>query len=658
MSISLTRYRRNTWLASCMALWLAAMLGCPPALAAPSQIVEQAFVVDPSGRMTLEQAMQEPQKVYTGALVRLLNGSVVWVRLRVVPVPTTAATNAAAAATTELLRVIPLWSESLLLHDPLQRDASGRMPGVETSPRPTAIPFSVHTLAIPVGAESRDLWLRLQPSGPGFLKASVLTPEAASDRVVSEAVQQGVIVGLYAMMILLGVMAWVVDRGGIGHTMFTKQVFNLMMAVLNADLFLIPFLPAAPYWPEGLGTYGVEVVRVLNMAISLWFFMKVLELIQAPRWALVMQRVPLALLALCLLLVVSGQLALARMISLVLYLAVPLGLMVSSLACRSEPLQPTVLGLTRRATERVGFGLVLVAAWVASFPSGISKTQELSFFGILTPIVAICSVGVLVVVGWRHLRADRQHQLEQAHRAELNTLALNFERGERQRQQEFMSMLTHELKAPLSTLGMVIGSATPSASMHRHAGLALASMRQVIDHCAQSADIDDASTPPQQVACALATELALRCDAQADKARIHTATSDALPSVLADPRMLTVIFNNLLDNALKYSPHGSPISAAIVRECHPQGAVQRVSVSNQALAGPMPDAARLFQKYYRGDAVQRISGSGLGLHLSRLLARRQGGDLRYEADARGITFTLVLPESPADAAAVTPRSVV
>ncbi len=116
--------------------------------------------------------------------------------------------------------------------------------------------------------------------------------------------------------------------------------------------------------------------------------------------------------------------------------------------------------------------------------------------------------------------------------------------------------------------------------------------------------------------------------------------------------MLAVIFNNLLDNALKYSPRGSAISVSIVRESHPQGAVQRVSVTNQALAEPLPDAARLFQKYYRGDAVQRISGSGLGLHLSRLLARRQGGDLQYQTAARCITFTLVLPESLTPAAAL------
>jgi signal transduction histidine kinase len=635
---SLTQPRTNAWLATCVALWLAALLWTPACLAAPSQIVAQSFVVDPTGQMTLEQVMQQPEQTYTGALTRLLDSSVVWVRLRVAP------TAGALVPATERLRLVPAWSQSLSLYDPLQRDANGRIARLDSPP--TAALFTVQMFSIPVGAESRDLWLRLDSGGSVYLKASVQTLEVAEARVVSDAILQGVVIGAQALLILVGLIAWLADRRGIGHTMFTKQVFNLMMAVLNADLFLLPVLPAAPYWPEGLGTYGVEVLRVLNMAISLWFFMKVLELMQAPRWALLMQRVPLALLALCLLLVVSGQLAFARMIGLVLYLAVPLGLMVSSLACRREHLQPvTVLGLTRRVTERVGFGLVLVAAWVASFPSGVFKTQELSFFGILTPIAAICAVGVLLLVGWQRIRADRQQQVAQQHRAELNALALDFERGERQRQQEFMGMLTHELKAPLSTLGMVIGSTAASPTMKHHAELALASMRQVIDHCAQSAEIEDATAPPNQVVCSLAVAFELRCAAQAENARILMASMDALPSIMADERMLAVIFNNLLDNALKYSPHGSQINASIVRELNPQGAVQRVSVTNQALAATLPDASRLFQKYYRGDAVQRISGSGLGLHLSRLLARRMGGDLRYQADTRGVTFTLVLPES-------------
>ena len=638
--LPLTPCRPKGWFVIGLAFWLAGMLWVPASLAAPSQIVEQAFVLDSCGQMTLEQARQQPETAYTGTLTRLWDHSVVWVRLRVAP-PAGELT-----AQTERLRLVPLWSESLSLYDPLQLDASGRMARLNTLP--SAAPFNVKMLPIAVGTQARDLWVRLETSGPPYLKAEVLTVEGAATREVSDGILQGVVLGAHAMLILLGVIAWMADRRGIGHTMLTKQVLNLLLAVLNADLFLLPALPG----PESMGTYAVEGLRLLNLAASLWFFVKVLELLQAPRWALKMQRIPLAMMAVCMLLLLAGELALARTIALVLYLAVPMALVVGSLACPREPLHPvTGFGLARRGAERVAFGLILWAAWGASLSSGFYKTQDVSAFGLMAPVPAFSAVAVLLIVGWRHIRAERQRQLGQAHRAELNALALDFERGERQRQQEFMAMLTHELKAPLSTLGMVIGSAAPSVSMHRHAELALASMRQVIDHCAQSADIDDASTAPQQVACSLAQELALRCDALTGKARIRMVPTGALPAVLADQRMLAVIFNNLLDNALKYSPHGSAISAAIVRECHPQGAVQRVRVTNQALGGPMPDAARLFSKYYRGDAVQRTSGSGLGLHLSRLLARRQGGDLQYEADALGITFSLVLPELPGVAVA-------
>lgn len=644
----LTSGRPFAWLARSLALGLAALVWSCVALGASSRIVEQAFVSDPEGNMTLEQAMQQPQTVYTGALVRLRHFSVVWVRLRVAPPSESMATATSNVPPTELLRTNPLWSQSMSLFDPLQAGARGRLGGIDI--KPDQAPFTVHTMTIPVGVQPRDLWLRLQPSGPTYLNAAVLTPEAAATRTAAEAMRQGVAIGLYAMLIVFGAVAWMVDRKGIGHAMFTKQVFNLLVAALNANLLMLPSLPAS--WPEDSSTYAMEWLRFMNMGVSLWFFIRVLELLQAPRWVLQMLRLPLAVMACGCGFMLMGQLTLVRTLDIGLYLAVPMCLLLAGLACTREPLpQRTALGLIRQGAERLGFGLLLVVAWMPSLPSGFFKTQELSFFGLFAPFATLSAVGVLVMVGWLRLRADRQRQMQQVHRSELNAQALEFERGERQRQQEFMGMLTHELKAPLSTLGMVLGSATVSASMRHHAELALASMRQVIDHCAQSADIDDASNPAQQVACSLAVELELRCAAQAQRSRITVAPADAAPSVLADPRLLAIVFNNLLDNAMAYSPPGSLVSVALVRQRNPEGAVQELRVSNQALTGPLPDTSRLFQKYYRGDAAQRVSGSGLGLHLSRLLARRMGGDLQCQIDARLVTFTLVLPESQPVAAA-------
>ena len=82
--------------------------------------------------------------------------------------------------------------------------------------------------------------------------------------------------------------------------------------------------------------------------------------------------------------------------------------------------------------------------------------------------------------------------------------------------------------------------------------------------------------------------------------------------------------------------------------------MQVVRLENKPLAGPLPDPAQLFRKLYRGTTARRFSGSGLGLYLSRRLARRMGGELSAQVEAQSITLTLVLPETPQAAATPAP----
>ena len=628
--------------------WLIGALCPQPGLAAHSRIVEQAFVHDRSGQMTLAEAQRQPQTSYRGHYLQVIDPSVVWIRLRIAPDPDlTTASDAGspgtAAPVTDWLRVIPMWTQALALHDPLQRDADGRSAGLGAAP---VAPFTVQTLPIPVAAGARDVWLRFEAAGTAYLAVSLLSAEEAELRAVSDSALQGVVIGVQALLIMVGVLAWMMDSSGIGATMVLKQVVNVVMALVNADFFLRSGMASGlPLPGGGSSAHAVELLRLLNLALSLWFFGRVLQRLLAPRWALLALRAPLALMTLGPLLLWLGELALLRLLFLALYVGLPILLVMTSLACRREPLNPvTPLGLLRRGVEKLAFALLLLIAWGTSFPTGFYKTQDLSFFGVMLPLCASSAVGVMLVVVWQRLRTDRRRQDDRQRQAALDALALASERGERQRQQEFMVMLTHELKAPLSTLGLVLGAPVASATMRGHADLALASMRRVIDHCAQSVELEDSSQVPNPVACSLWTELALRRDGQADRERIRLAPSPGLPPALVDPRMLAVILNNLFENALRYSPRASPVSVSLSRETHPQGSLQRICVSNQPAAGPLPDARRLFQKYYRGEAAQRSSGSGLGLYLSRLLARRLGGDLSYGSGGQIVSFTLVLPE--------------
>jgi PAS domain S-box-containing protein len=112
--------------------------------------------------------------------------------------------------------------------------------------------------------------------------------------------------------------------------------------------------------------------------------------------------------------------------------------------------------------------------------------------------------------------------------------------------------------------------------------------------------------------------------------------------VAADPDRLGMILRNLLDNAIKYSPEGSPVRSALSqssREAH-------VRVSDDGIGVPREQRRRLFDAFGRhvnGDTAS-IRGAGLGLYLARSLARLHGGDVELEPESSGgSTFLLTLP---------------
>ena len=124
----------------------------------------------------------------------------------------------------------------------------------------------------------------------------------------------------------------------------------------------------------------------------------------------------------------------------------------------------------------------------------------------------------------------------------------------------------------------------------------------------------------------------------AETHRLEVGLPDDPVVVEADPRRVATILRNLLDNAIKYSPDGGAI------ECRLEvgGGDARVSVRDHGLGIEPNDAERLFQRFERGE--DSIEGVGLGLYISRMLARLHGGDIMVSSPRDGGSeFTVILP---------------
>lgn len=120
---------------------------------------------------------------------------------------------------------------------------------------------------------------------------------------------------------------------------------------------------------------------------------------------------------------------------------------------------------------------------------------------------------------------------------------------------------------------------------------------------------------------------------------------DRRPAVaVVDRGRIAIVLTNLIQNAIKYSPDGGEIRCRLRAEA----ATAAIAITDSGIGVAAADLPRLFTRYGRvASDSHGIPGTGLGLYLSRELARRHGGDILVETSpGSGSTFTLRLPLAP------------
>ena len=125
------------------------------------------------------------------------------------------------------------------------------------------------------------------------------------------------------------------------------------------------------------------------------------------------------------------------------------------------------------------------------------------------------------------------------------------------------------------------------------------------------------------------------------RAPVETDCPADCPPVRADREAIEEALVNLLTNAAKYGPEGSPIRVTVA--C--RGDRVSIAVSDRGIGIPPADVERIFAGFYRGEQARErnIPGLGIGLALARKVARAHGGDLVVASTpGAGSTFTLTL----------------
>lgn len=245
----------------------------------------------------------------------------------------------------------------------------------------------------------------------------------------------------------------------------------------------------------------------------------------------------------------------------------------------------------------------------------------------------------------------------QAEEREKEALTLELARSRQLEdyKRRFVAMLSHEFRTPLSIINASI------YLVERHMDKLTREMRaehftRINDQILRLRDMmDDITTVmkaeyelipfhPEQLDIA-AICLKIVADLKASLGEKHVFITEIDPQIeplLVDKSLLTRIVTNLLTNAVKYSPAGSPIHFSL---CQQADEVVMV-VKDVGIGIPNEDQQFVFQPYFRGANVTTITGTGLGLRIVQEAVRLHGGEITFESVHNlGTTFRVTLPRS-------------
>jgi two-component system, OmpR family, sensor histidine kinase SenX3 len=224
---------------------------------------------------------------------------------------------------------------------------------------------------------------------------------------------------------------------------------------------------------------------------------------------------------------------------------------------------------------------------------------------------------------------------------------------------DFVANVSHELKTPIGALEVLAETLAEEDDLAVTRPLAERIVKEA-ERLARIVDdlLDLSIIETQEAPRRAAVPLEMLVDDAVDQLRptaaaaginlqLHPGVTGAL--VACDDRQVVSAIANLIDNAVKYSEAGSPVtvSTALV------GDVVEVAVRDAGIGIPSRDLERIFERFYRVDQARSraTGGTGLGLSIVRHVARAHGGDITVESvEGQGSTFRLVLPLQPESAA--------
>jgi two-component system sensor histidine kinase KdpD len=214
-----------------------------------------------------------------------------------------------------------------------------------------------------------------------------------------------------------------------------------------------------------------------------------------------------------------------------------------------------------------------------------------------------------------------------------------------------LSSVSHELRTPLSTIKAAASSLRGNeVKWDSPARIELVAaiddeadhLNMLVGNLLDMSRIESGALKPKRewnILSEIVGSVLARMRYSADEHKLEIDVPDTLPFVPVDYVQMEQVFTNLVSNSLKYAPSNTTIRI----QANVEGETVHVRVSNQGPQVPPEHLERIFDKFYRITAADRVTGTGLGLSICKGIIEAHGGRIWAENISGGFAFNFNLP---------------
>ncbi len=603
-----------------LAIWL-----CAGMVVAKDLVVDRATFEDTTGVMGLTQVQEGGFTPAVKVINNSFSRSAFWIRLTV---------NVPAGSGPLAVRIRPTLLDSATLYYPL---AAGGEPelAIDVSARSAQKDTRIE---LPTGLNT--VYLRIKSIGVLLIKTEVLTHDAAIAQDLDEVLELGAVLSIYAVMslVMLG-LVWI-RRDALSVFIF----IHLLVCVI---LYFLLF-GFVDHWVIGDWLHGKTATR-LAIIVNFLSFLLFMQAVQGHfGWVRLQHWTRLAavifVFAIILFFVADRHLVLkwsSLFGSLMILVLMGILFMLTLEVCRNKSI--SVITRLIAGLLAASFFLFVCRSMLEVLDvieGGEFLLRSPAWRGVFIPLA-------ILGIQWQHDRSQSLRLVQQQIEKAVSEAQMKEQSKRMATQAQFLAMLMHEVKTPLSIIQFAVASMMrnkppSSADTQRLDNIARAAddLNFIIDQCMEAEKVEQSDVPAKKTPVSLSSLISEMKQIPGYE-RVTLIGFDRI-MVLTDFQYARIILSNLVTNALKYSLPESPVHLTIAPSDMGSNSGVNLRVSNTVGSAGRPDPLQVFTRYYRAEGAKKQMGAGLGLWLAHQLATKLGTELRCICDEEWVHFEFTL----------------